>query len=336
MSLYKRGKTWWVRFTSPDGQRVRCSTGTQDRTKAQEYHDQLKAELWSVQKLGTQQEHTWQEAVVRWLDEVSHKASLKDDLYHLRWLDQYLVGKRLSEITKDVVDTLKQSRQAEGVSNATVNRMLAVVRAILRKAVNEWEWLGKAPYIKLLPEPKRRVRWLTQVQAERLMAALPVHLSLMVRFSLATGLRQRNVVELEWSQVDLASATCWIHADQAKARRAIHVPLNSEALAVLQQVKGNHPKRVFTYRSNPIVQVTTKAWYRALKESHITDFRWHDLRHTWASWHVQNGTPLNVLQELGGWESVEMVRRYAHLGQQHLSGYAEAVCQNWHKSDTVA
>ena len=53
------------------------------------------------------------------------------------------------------------------------------------------------------------------------------------------------------------------------------------------------------------------------------DFRWHDLRHTWASWHVQSGTPLNVLQELGAWESTEMVRRYAHLSSEHLAQYVE-------------
>ena len=69
--------------------------------------------------------------------------------------------------------------------------------------------------------------------------------------------------------------------------------------------------------------MTTKAWYKALKSAKIEDFRWHDLRHTWASWHVQNGTPLNVLQELGGWESVEMVRRYAYLGVTHLAEYSE-------------
>lgn len=59
----------------------------------------------------------------------------------------------------------------------------------------------------------------------------------------------------------------------------------------------------------------------------IENFRWHDLRHTWASWHVQSGTPLNVLQELGGWESVEMVQRYAHLGRSHLAAYADNLCK---------
>ena len=72
-----------------------------------------------------------------------------------------------------------------------------------------------------------------------------------------------------------------------------------------------------------MTQVSTKAWYGGLKRAGIDNFRWHDLRHTWASWHVQNGTPLFVLQELGGWESVEMVRRYAHLAADHLAPFAE-------------
>lgn len=76
----------------------------------------------------------------------------------------------------------------------------------------------------------------------------------------------------------------------------------------------------------PITQVSTKAWYKGLKEAGIVDFRWHNLRHTWASWHVQNGTPLFALQELGGWESPEMVRRYAHLSADHLAPYADRLC----------
>ena len=80
---------------------------------------------------------------------------------------------------------------------------------------------------------------------------------------------------------------------------------------------------VFTYKGRSVHQVNTKAWKRALERAGIANFRWHDLRHTWASWHVQTGTPLHVLQELGGWESVEMVRRYAHLSSQHLAQYVD-------------
>ena len=94
-------------------------------------------------------------------------------------------------------------------------------------------------------------------------------------------------------------------------------------LALMTKQLGKHATHVFTYRGRPITQVNTKAWYAALEKAGIEDFRWHDLRHTWASWHVQNGTPLFALQELGGWESAEMVRRYAHLAADHLAPYAE-------------
>lgn len=327
MSLYKRGKVWWVRFTSPNGEQIRCSSGTGDRQQAQEYHDRLKTKYWEAQKLGIKPERSWQEAVIRWLDETQHKATHKDDLNQLRWLHPYLGDKMLSGITRDVVDDLKATRKREGVSNATVNRMMALVRAILRKAWLDWEWLDRIPRIRLLPEPKRRIRWITRDEADKLLDELPEHLAEMVRFSLATGLRQANVGKLEWSQVDLTRRLAWIHPDQAKARKAISVPLNAEAVLVLRRQEGKHPQRVFTFSGRPVGQINTRAWKRALKRAGIDDFRWHDLRHTWASWHVQSGTPLNVLQELGGWESVEMVRRYAHLGRSHLASYADNLCK---------
>ena len=157
------------------------------------------------------------------------------------------------------------------------------------------------------------------------MDALPYHQRQMALFGLATGLRQRNVCRLEWSQIDLEREVAWIHPDQAKAKKAIAVPLNEDALSVINALIGVHKKFVFTYRRKPVWQVNTKAWRKAVRTAGLKDFRWHDLRHTWASWHIQAGTPLNVLQELGGWESVEMVRRYAHLDAQHLATHAEKV-----------
>ncbi len=175
----------------------------------------------------------------------------------------------------------------------------------------------------MLREPKRRIRWLTRQKAERLLTELPPHLRAMARFSLETGLRKSNVTGLQWSQVHLGRRCAWIHPDQAKNRKAIAIPLSAAAILVLRQQIGKHPLNVFSYRGNPIGQVNTKAWRAALQRAGIADFRWHDLRHTWASWHVQAGTPLHVLQELGGWESVEMVRRYAHLSSKHLIQYVD-------------
>jgi len=136
------------------------------------------------------------------------------------------------------------------------------------------------------------------------------------------GLPLTNVTGLTWEQVDLARKLAWIHPDQAKARKAIAVPLNDTALQVLRAQRGKHATWVFTYEGERIKQVSTAAWYKALKRAGIEDFRWHDLRHTWASWHVQGGTPLFALQELAGWETEKMVRRYAHLTAEHLAVYA--------------
>jgi integrase len=149
---------------------------------------------------------------------------------------------------------------------------------------------------------------------------------LLAEYGISTGLRAANVTGLRWSQVDLARKVAWVHPDQAKARRAIAVPLNAEALALIHKQLGKHATHVFSHRGKPITQVSTKAWYAALERADISDFRWHDLRHTWASWHVESGTPLFALQEMGGWESAEMVRRYAHLAADHLAPYAERLC----------
>jgi integrase len=89
---------------------------------------------------------------------------------------------------------------------------------------------------------------------------------------------------------------------------------------VRQQI-GKHSTRVFTYKGKPVTKANNRAWREALVRAGIENFRWHDLRHTWASWHVQQGTPLYVLQELGGL-TIEKVRRYAHLSVEHLAEYA--------------
>lgn len=264
---------------------------------------------------------TWDDAVSRWLIEKADKASLKSDKCIIRWLNHYLTGLPIAEITRQVIDSLAHKKISTGAANGTVNRMLALLRAILIRASVDWEWLGVIPKIRLLREPVRRVRYLTQSQAEALLFQLPQHLSEMAAFSLATGLRKGNVTGLCWSQVDLGRRLAWIHPDQSKTRKAIVVPLNIDALRVLTLQIGKHPIRVFSYRGEPIRQVTTAAWYKALRRCDIEDFRWHDLRHTWASWHVQNGTPLHVLQELGGWESEKMVRRYAHFSAEHLEEF---------------
>jgi len=327
--LYKRpnSRFWWCKFIAPDGNRVQKSTKAVDKQLAREYEDRYRAELWRIFNLGDKPRKTWKQAVVRWLQESKDKKSIDKDKIYLNWLDPFLANLYLDEITRDLLTNIGGEKLNTGVSNATVNRHMEVIRSILNRAEREWEWIGRAPAIRMLKEPKRRIRWITLEEAQRLLALLPSHTKAMAKFALATGLRESNVTRLEWSQVDLTRRVAWIHDDQSKSGHAIGVPLNSEAILVLREQVGNHDKYVFTYQGRPIKKANTQVWRRALKQAGIKDFRWHDLRHTWASWHVQNGTPIHVLQEMGGWSDIRMVQRYAHLAPEHLASYAEAICK---------
>lgn len=215
------------------------------------------------------------------------------------------------------------AKTATGVKNGTVNRVMALLRAILNKAEKEWQWLDKSPYVRMLPTAEKRIRWLTHIEADRLLKELPAHLEAMARFALATGLRESNVTGLLWEQLDMQRRCAWIYPDQAKAKKAIAVPLNTDAINVIRGQIGKHKTYVFTYKGEPVTRANNHAWRKALKRAGIENFRWHDLRHTWASWHVQNGTPLNVLKDLGGWADIQMVLKYAHLSAEHLAKYAD-------------
>jgi integrase len=228
----------------------------------------------------------------------------------------FLGGLMLDEITLDVIDRIKRKR-LKTVTKPTVNRYLALVRAVLLRTRDEWEWIDRVP--KLFKEGPGRERSIAVEQARTLLGELPAHQHDVVLFALVTGLRQSNVLGLEWSHVNLDTGHAWVGAAQSKNRRPIAVPLNTTALEVLRRQLGKHPERVFTYRGRPLAWGNTLAWRKALKRAGIENFRWHDLRHSWASWHRQAGTPTHELQRLGGWRSSVMVERYAHLAPDHLA-----------------
>lgn len=322
MSLYRRPNSahWWVRFTIA-GRRIRRSTGTSDRSKAEEYETVLRDRLWREVQLGEVQ-HTVAEAVQRRLAEAQHDT--RHEAARLAW---FLQNKAFAELPiHDVVrdDLLAaRNRLAEFVSQTTVNHYLAALRVVFRQAHGEWGWISAVPkfpmFRRQLPEP----RFATRAQVARLLKLLPAHSADLARFAVATGLRRSNVTGLTWDRVDLRRRTAFVPGSQAKAGRGIPVALNADAIAVLKRWKGRDEKWVFVFRGKRITQVATKAWRRACREAGLEGFRFHDLRHTWASWQVQAETPLSVVQEMGGWQSFEMVRRYGHLSPGHLRQYAD-------------
>jgi integrase len=318
--IYRRkdSRFWWIDVVLPNGQRVCRSTRTEDRKEAEALIARLKHDAFRESNLGIKPKRSWQEAVVRYLTVKANLRSIEDVKRICRKLDPYFGSLTLNEIAGDRIWQVVQDELAKGNKPATVNRYLALIRCLLRMARDEWQWIDTFPKIRLLHGEVERDRWLNREEADRLVAACAPHLAAIARFALATGCRAREITGLEWNRVDLERRTAWL--DQTKNGTPRGVPLNADAVAVLKGETGKHPCNCFTYNGKPIRwELSNNAWHTALRKAGITDFRFHDLRHTWASWHRQAGTSCDELKDLGGWKSRVMVDRYAKYATEHLA-----------------
>ena len=316
MPLYKRpGSPYWQTRFRIAGRKVRCSTDTTERAAAEEFEEQLRRRYWRQIKLG-EKHYTWDQAVERYTAENSHLRGWERSVRALKWLNRLLKGAPLAEIDSANIAKLREIRRRQ-VGPATVNRDFAELRTILNRAATDWKMLDAAPKVPMYRLQKVEPRWEPRERIHALLGQLPPHSRDMAILACATGMRRSEITKLKRAHVDLKRATAFVPATNAKANNSRVVPLNSDALVVLAKWI-EHPKHhqvyVFSFRHRaPIKQICTKAWRDACAASGLPGFRFHDLRHTWASWHVQAETPLKHLQELGGWATMDMVMRYAHL-----------------------
>lgn len=312
MSLYRRGDTWWI-YLGRGGQRVRRSAQTTVKKRAQELHDKLADSLWRQKQLGHAADHTWADALKVWLKEAERG---NPDRIRIAAFNRVFGNPALKDITPRMIDAA-----LSGKTPSNKARYMGVIIAILNLAKRKG-LVSEVPHIEKPTVSKGRVRWLTAEQWKKLLSHLQGRNRQMARFAIATGLRRHNITHLEWSQVDMKRRVAWIHPDQAKAGEAIGIPLADDALVVLRERAGLNNEWVFDYNGRPAERTFTKAFKKALELAGIKDFRWHDLRHTWASWHTMGGTRLEELQHLGGWKTLQMVQRYAHLSPEHLASVA--------------
>src|SRR5690606_27406238 len=206
---------------------------------------------------------------------------------------------------------------------ATRQRYWAPIRPLLNSC------LDKPPKLPQSAEPGVRIRW----EPPQVLAAVIQGITLpwlrdAAVVAVATGMRESELFGLTPSSVNLAGRSAWVSHDEAKSARARAVPLNDDAMAVIQRRLATASRYVFTRDDGDGRRVgkhDRRAFQRACAGAGVAHFKWHDLRHTWASWHVQRGTPLLILKELGGWERIEMVQKYAHLAPSHLAAHAETV-----------
>lgn len=325
MSIYKRGNTWYCDIEISGQPRIRRSLATKDKREAQKRHDEIKYSQQQIKDAGK----TLADALTLWLLERPRNNREKSAIRV--FLTKY-PNRPLSQLNPhEILDATQDDNPS------TYNRTISIIQTALNLA-NERGYTKPIKLIKRKPNTLK-LRFLTHDEWSRLHKELPPHLKLLATFAVNTGLRQANVLNLQWSQIDQSNQLAWIASTDTKNKKPLGVPLNKNALEVLKECHGKHQTHVFTYRGQPISSIK-KSWNNALVRANIdvvkridkegkeyltSEFRWHDLRHTWASWHIQNGTPLAALKELGGWSSMDMVLRYAHLSPTHLMQYVNNI-----------
>lgn len=323
MALFQRGEVWWVDMATPNGKRIRTSTKTSNKQLALKFEAKLKVDLFQQHQMGVMADRDFKEAVQYYLELKHDNRTIVEYQNQLTWWCEQFKDVSLQKIDEDkIVQAILKKRKEDGIGNATCNRYLAVLRATLRAAHNR-KWILRVPTFKLYSEPKERVRWLTEEEVARLMWACPAKWQSMIRLSLMTGLRQSNVRAMRWDWVDLEKATLSIPGEFFKNGKDFTIPLTGEAVNAIRENVGIHPEFVFTHEGKPIAQISSKTWQATLKKAGIENFRWHDLRHTWASRMAQAGVPTQALQKLGGWQSMAMVNKYAHHDVESLRGFAD-------------
>jgi integrase len=204
---------------------------------------------------------------------------------------------------------------------------MAALSTALNTSIREWEWMEDNPMRKIskLKEPRGRVRYLNIEERERLLVACKDstnnHLYLAVVLALSTGARQQEIWDLRWSEVNFE--TGFITFTETKNDEFRSVPLEWDARELLLEhykIRREDSDIVFPSKKNPAVSYDFRnPWKKALVIAKVEDFRWHDLRHSCASYLAMNGVPMLTIAEILGHKTLSMVQRYTHLNTEHLT-----------------
>lgn len=262
-----------------------------------------------------------------------------------------VMSQRIDAISGRDLERIRTSWMQAGNKAATVNRKMGSISGVFSRAV-EWEYIGTHPMAKLKQlkvDSLGLVRYLDADETQRLRQALDDrqdeiraeresanqwradrrkqqmqslaqfpftdHLKPMVLVSLNTGMRRGELFDLKWSAVNFSTNTITAAGDTTKTSDTRHIPMNKETVSVLEQWKkqAGDSQYVFPSQQGGRLEDVKSAWRRLLKRAKIEGFRWHDMRHDFASRLVMAGVPLNTVRDLLGHSDIKMTLKYAHL-----------------------
>jgi len=285
-------------------------------------------------KVAEAKRHTLAELIDRYVDNVlPSKKSQRDQLRHLLWWRKEIGSFILANVAPALIVECRDKLLTGNRTPSTVNRYLTSLSHPFTIAFKEWGWVNDNPLWKVskLKEPRGRVRFLSDEERIRLLNTCRKHpnpaLYTAVVLALSTGARRGEIMNLKWNQVNFERQLITLHDTKNNERRLL--PLKSHALEVMQEHYRNRCVEndlVFPGRKDSHRHLDLRTQFETvLKQACIEDFRWHDLRHTCASYLAMNNASLASIAEVLGHKTLSMVKRYAHLSEAHTSSVVESM-----------
>ena len=319
--MFKRSGIWWTCIRH-NGKKIQKSLETTDKKLAKDIEAKIRTEIkeekYFDKPIGNNK--TFKQLMERFMKEHAPKVSVSmQESYatSLKHLDPFFGSSNLLSISPKMLTRYKVLRREEGAAAGSINKELAMLSKAFSLAVMEWEWLKENPVSRVPREKEdnQRDRWLTKDEEKRLLENSPEWLCEIINFALHTGLRQDELLSLEWNRVNLFRKTILIQ--KTKNGKPKTLPLNKIALDVLNRkskVKSIKNGLVFFNRSGKKIHVSNlkRTFYLVMKKAGIKDFRWHDLRHTFATRLAQAGVDLYKISKLLGHRDIKMTQRYSH------------------------
>ena len=324
--IFKRGSVYWIRYTDPTGKVIRESARTTNINEALKLLSRRKTQVadGKFPERILIKNHYFHELADKYDEYVSiQKCYNRFKKYLIPALKQRFGRLLLRQFTSQTLEQFIVDLTKQGKTTATINRYIACLKHMLHKAVDwnmvEKEVLERIQKVKPLKGEVKRLRYLTSEEINKLLSVCDNSLYPIVFTALNTGMRREEILSLKWSNIDLKNG--YIHIETSKNKERRDVPINASLLNLF--------KRMFTERRidtdyvfvNPLTGTRLtdikRSFHTALKRAGIKDFRFHDLRHTFASHLVMSGVDLTTVKELLGHKDIKMTLRYSHLAPEH-------------------
>lgn len=331
MGLYRRGKTFWFSITY-QGKRIQESFKTDNRKLAEKLYAKVLTDIVEGRYFETTKAKTikFQDMTDKYLKEHAHSRDSRTVKTLLTFFSGYVIYQIKTKVIAEY-----RSMRLKSVKPATVYQELALLRRMFNVAIKEWEWFKDNPVSRLsfsVGNRNARDRWLTIEEEKTLLekATNPIWLRSFLMVALHTGMRRGEILDLRWQNVDMLKTLIRIVKSKNGEKRSIpmsHTLVNLFKGMKVRDISG----RVFPISGSSV----RHAFDKVVEKVNLKDFRFHDLRHTFATRLVQNGVDLYKVKELLGHKTITMTMRYAHHYPESLRSSVE-VLDNCYNSATFA